>query len=197
MKLSAKERETQRVDKRSLTSKQPILAAIDFSSHSRRALIWAGGMARLLDTSLVVLHVVHDPAGQPGYYVTVKKQKKHLRRIEEAAGEMMSDFLARIPEKHRGLLDGADSRMVTGLPVTRILEMAEKTDAQMIVVGCQGRNGLSHLLLGSKAQRVARLSRVPVMIVKDEKPGSATSLPQQMRQLGEDQAIESQLDRGG
>ena len=48
----------------------------------------------------------------------------------------------------------------------RILEVAEKSGAQQIVMGSLGRSGLSHLLLGSKAQRVVQLSPIPVTIVK-------------------------------
>ena len=36
----------------------------------------------------------------------------------------------------------------------------------MVVMGSQGRTGLDHLLLGSKAEQVVRLSPVPVLIVK-------------------------------
>ncbi len=53
-----------------------------------------------------------------------------------------------------------------GLPATRILEVAHALGAQLIVMGSRGRTGLSHLLLGSKAQRVVQLSRIPVTIVK-------------------------------
>jgi nucleotide-binding universal stress UspA family protein len=57
--------------------------------------------------------------------------------------------------------------LVVGLPVNRILESAEKIHARMIVMGSQGRTGLAHALLGSKAEQVVRLSPAPVMIVKD------------------------------
>jgi len=37
----------------------------------------------------------------------------------------------------------------------------------MIVMGSQGRTGIAHMMLGSKAEQVVRLSPVPVTIVKD------------------------------
>ena len=157
------------VPKKTDSAKQPILAAIDFSDYSQKALLWAARLADTIGAPLVVLHVVHDRAAQPGYYDQVKKQKKHLRRIEEAAAEMMEDFLAKMRQEHPGLLDEMDPRLVVGLPVTRILEVAEKCGAQMIVMGSQGRTGLSHLLLGSKAERVVQLSAIPVTIVKHSK----------------------------
>ena len=38
--------------------------------------------------------------------------------------------------------------------------------ASMIVIGSHGRTGLSHLLVGSKAERVVQLSTIPVTVVK-------------------------------
>jgi nucleotide-binding universal stress UspA family protein len=60
-----------------------------------------------------------------------------------------------------------ETRIVTGLPVTRILETAENIDARMIVMGSQGLTGLAHLLIGSKAEQVVRLAKIPVTIVKN------------------------------
>jgi nucleotide-binding universal stress UspA family protein len=39
----------------------------------------------------------------------------------------------------------------------------------MIVMGSQGRTGLVHAMLGSKAEQVVRLASRPVMIVKTAK----------------------------
>jgi nucleotide-binding universal stress UspA family protein len=52
-----------------------------------------------------------------------------------------------------------------------IVAIAVDRGAQRIVLGTHGRTGLSHLVLGSVAERVARLSPVPVLIVKEDKPG--------------------------
>jgi nucleotide-binding universal stress UspA family protein len=60
----------------------------------------------------------------------------------------------------------AKALLVVGTPVTRIVEVAEKEKAKMIIVGSHGRTGLANLLVGSKAQRVVQLSPVPVTVVK-------------------------------
>ena len=39
---------------------------------------------------------------------------------------------------------------------------------QLIVVGGRGRTNLADLLLGAKTERVARLAKIPVAIVKAE-----------------------------
>ncbi len=148
---------------------RPILAAIDFSPFSETALLWAARAAKSFGVPLMALHVVHDPSSAPGYYQHEKKRKKHLKRIEEAAEEMMEEFLERMSKKHPKLLGKLDNRLVVGLPITRILEVAEDIDAQLIVMGSRGRTGLPHLLLGSKAEKVVQLSPIPVTIVKNAK----------------------------
>ena len=153
------------------TKARPILVAVDFSPFSEAALLWAARTARCFEAPLVALHVVHDPASAPGYTQHVKKRKRHLKRIAEAADEMMSGFLKEMTARHPKLLADLDHRLVVGLPITRILEVAEEIDAQLIVMGSRGRTGLPHLLLGSKAEKVAQLSPVPVTIVKNSDAG--------------------------
>ena len=60
----------------------------------------------------------------------------------------------------------AKSLLVVGTPVTRIVEVAEKKQVDMIIIGSHGRTGLAHLLVGSKVERVVQLSPVPVTVVK-------------------------------
>jgi len=149
-------------------SRGPVLVPVDFSPYSAAALVWAAEICDCMGAPLIVLHVAHDPESAPGYYLR-SKRKKHLRRIEEAAEEMMEEFLHEVARDNpdAAQLQELESMLVHGLPVTRILEVAKKIDARMIVMGSQGRTGLPHLLLGSKAERVAQLSPVPVTIVKD------------------------------
>lgn len=149
--------------------KQPILVPVDFSGYSKMALEFAAELADTLKSPLTVLHVVHDLGQAPGYY-SVKGRKKQLRRMEDVATEMLEEYMLDMRKEfpNRAALKEAETLLVTGLPVNRILEMAKKTNARMIVMGSQGRTGLSHVLLGSKAEQVVHLSPIPVMIVKAE-----------------------------
>jgi len=147
---------------------KPILVPVDFSSHSETALLYAAELAETLGNQLVILHVVHDPGDAPGYY-SVKGRDKQLHRMEDVATEMLDEFFHNMLKEHSGLpaLKAATTMLVVGLPVNRILESAEKIHARMIVMGSQGRTGLAHAMMGSKAEQVVRLAPVPVMIVKD------------------------------
>ena len=60
-----------------------------------------------------------------------------------------------------------------GIPDREIVRLGKELGADWIVLGTHGRTGLSHLLLGSVAERVVRTSPVPVLTVprEDHKPG--------------------------
>jgi nucleotide-binding universal stress UspA family protein len=152
--------------------RRPILVPVDFSEHSEAALREACELSKGIDAPLVVLHVVHDPGDMPGYYTRVTK-KKHLMRIEDAAAKMFETFLKSTAKKNPDCkkLKKVETILVSGLPVTRILEVARKINARMVVMGSRGRTGFQHVMLGSKAERVAQLCPVPVTIVKAEGEG--------------------------
>jgi nucleotide-binding universal stress UspA family protein len=143
----------------------PILVAVDFSRGSEAALAWAVDAAIAFEAPLIVLHVVHDPAEAPGYYVP---RDGRLEEIERVAQDMMEEFvrdarkrLPRFEDVHR-----VETEVVVGLPVTRILEVAKRRGARLIAMGAQGRTALGDVLLGSKVERVTRLSPIPVTVVK-------------------------------
>ncbi len=148
----------------------PVLVAVDFSKDSRAALVWAARQAELEHTSLVVLHVVHDPAASPGFYR--KPDEKWLRSMTDVAEEMMESFLAELKLEHPELaaLGAARSRLVSGLPAGRINEVAMEVGAKLVVIGSRGRTGLDSILLGSVAERVAQTCSLPVVIVKAPSP---------------------------
>ena len=106
----------------------------------------------------------------PGYYGQVTKKKK-LQRIDDLAQEALEAFMHDTIKDHpdNQILRKAQTALVIGLPTSRILEMVEKTGASMVVMGSQGRTGLKHFMLGSKAEQIVRLCPVPVLIVKKHK----------------------------
>ena len=148
-----------------------LLVPVDFSAYSEKALIFASGLARCLQAELVVLHVIHDPTEAPGFYAQQGRKKKYLQTMEEAAEEMMAAFLKKMRKAFPDQvpIKKATPLMLTGTPVKRIVEVAKKKQAHMIIIGSHGRTGLSGLLLGSKAGQVVQLSTIPVTVVKTSK----------------------------
>ncbi len=149
-----------------INSNSPILVAIDFSDDSEAALLWANNYAKCTDSALIILHIIHDPADAPGFYFN---NGELLKPLSDAAKLMADDFMKTMFEKHPSLtnIHTAEVTLLKGLPPGRIIEFAEKKEAQLIVLGSCGRTGLSHILLGSVAERVAQLAKIPVVIVKN------------------------------
>lgn len=143
-----------------------ILVAVDFSKDSEAALRWACNYADKVGAEVLVLHVVHDPIEMPG--ARASSETDALRPLEDRAAEMMAKFTADFTDANPDLKSPATLKtwLVSGIPETRILEVAKRIDACMLVVGSRGLTGLPHLLLGSKAERLAQLSPRPVTIVK-------------------------------
>lgn len=150
------------------SGKPIILAPVDFSDHSQAALVQASDYASKMQAKLIVLHVVHDPGEMPGYYSTLVK-KKRATRMQDVAAEAFQDFMDRTiaANPSNEALVESGRLMVIGLPVTRILEVVQHIEPIMVVMGSQGRTGLKHLVMGSKAAQVVQLCPVPVTIVKN------------------------------
>ena len=138
-----------------------ILVAVDFSDSSQKAMELALELAEKFDARLLVLHVVHDPADSPGFYSSKKAGKKVLKNMEQAAREMMDEFVARQERKW----EKAEPRIVPGLPAEEVVRVARAEKVDLAVVGTRGHTGVKRLLLGSVADKVIRACRCPVLSV--------------------------------
>jgi nucleotide-binding universal stress UspA family protein len=58
-----------------------------------------------------------------------------------------------------------ETKVASGLPHEVLLKQAQRTKADLVVVGAQGLNLAEALLIGSTAERVMRKSRIPVVMV--------------------------------
>ena len=61
--------------------------------------------------------------------------------------------------------DDYESLLVSGLAYDEIIKQAQHANADLIVLGTQGRTGLDHVLFGSTAEKVVRKSPIPVLTV--------------------------------
>lgn len=139
-------------------STQPVVAAVDGSDDSLRALEWALDAAHRREAPLRVAHVRQyalwgrpdmAPAGLPA--AEDDPVLGLVRgRLEGRTGLPAVDFVA---------LDGAPGAVLPELGAT----------AQLLVLGSRGRGGFSSLLLGSNSLAAARDAECPVVVV----PGPA------------------------
>ncbi len=143
------------------TNRRRILAPIDFSELSREALNVADRIAVQRDAELVVLHV--HPIVQTAFLDMTYTEPP------EKLSESINTLEAKTSEWASGLKTPASrimQKVVIGGPVEEIA--AESESAGMMVIATHGRTGLTHFLMGSVAERVVRLSKCAVLVVKKD-----------------------------
>ena len=143
-----------------------ILVAVDFSASSVAAVKQALDVATRFDAQILLLHVLHDPAEAPGFYSSKKAGKKVLKNMEQAASEMMAEFV----DQHLKKWQKVEARIAPGLPAEQVVRLADTERVDLVVMGTRGQGGLKRLMLGSVADKVIRACSCPVLSVRgDEK----------------------------
>ena len=138
-----------------------VLVPFDFSEYSEKAFTWALAMAEKWRSRLLLLHVVPMPSYPPmlmGTYFNVVEFEASLRADAEARAK---EFLGKVGNS----TVQTDAKIFIGEPFGDICRVAAEEKADLIVMGSHGRTGLSHVLLGSVAERVVRHAPCPVLVV--------------------------------
>lgn len=150
------------------SARDSLLVPVDFSECSRSALIYASRLIEGTRTPLLLLHVIHDDVRRPGLYRNHDSYRM-ARPITDVAAEMLESMLRGLRNKNPELraLHAAHTLLISGLPGKRIVEVAEREQAAMIIMGTHGRSGFAHMLQGSVAEYVTKYARVPVMTLKN------------------------------
>ena len=148
------------------TEISPILVPVDLSATSKEALLLAAQLAGQSSQPLVILHVAHDDIHQPNIYPR-RNSTEQMLPLEEIAERALQNFMAQMRKQYPEsvILANAGMMVISGLPATRIPEIARKTGASLVVMGGNGRTSLSKLIAGSVSEKVIRQSPVPVTIV--------------------------------
>jgi nucleotide-binding universal stress UspA family protein len=143
-----------------VTSSKTILVPVDFSKGSDRAVAQAEQLAQALHAQIELFHAYQLPVfALPDSTVTVSPT--YVSDLTDRAQRELN--------RHRDALLGrgvqASARLLEGNPADAIVEHAQQIGAAMIVLGTHGRSGFRRFLLGSTAERVVRMSTVPVLTV--------------------------------
>jgi len=145
-----------------LVNMERILFATDFSEPARHAQQYAVSLAEQFGAELHVLHVIPStpmplpdaatPWVVPEPAITPQIDEARIRMTHDLGDDCSTDFLV-------------VQKVVIGYAVDEIVGYAKEHAIDLIVIGTHGHTGLSHLLLGSVAETIVRLSECPVMTV--------------------------------
>ncbi len=138
----------------------PILIAVDLLPHSSPALQHGFALAQQHRVPVVVLHVVHETAENAGFYRS-RNRRNSTTPMLDIAGSMLRELLEceleQLPFNGRHI--ELKSRVIQGVPATRIVEVADRLDACCIVMASSGYSGLAHLWFGSVVDSVRKRTR--------------------------------------
>ena len=143
-----------------------ILVPSDFSECSGQAMRYGLELARKFDATLHLVHVVQDPATQP--WATEGFAMPLLEVTEEWLKEAETRLTASVPEADRSRVRVSS---LLGAVYPEVLRYAQDEEIDLIVMGTHGRGGVSHLLLGSIAEKMVRRSPCPVLTVRHPQHG--------------------------
>jgi nucleotide-binding universal stress UspA family protein len=150
-----------------------ILVPVDYSEHSVASVRVATDLAKQLGATVDIVHVWDRPTYVSDAVMVRRPGEEHRSLadlIRENAESDMNEFLARL-DLPAGV--AVTHRMCSGEPAQKLVEEARTGGYDLIVVGTHGRAGVLHLLLGSTAERLIRLSPVPVLVVPPKGRGQA------------------------
>lgn len=148
-----------------------ILLPLDGSATALDAVRWAIHLVRGGLKSSFVLANVQEPIHL--YEVVLAHDADVLKRASAAAG-------LHALEAGKALVSAVgiefEREVASGDPAHTIVDIAERFECDLIVMGARGSGLLRSALLGSVSQAVLHASAVPVMIVKPQEAGEG-SLP--------------------
>jgi nucleotide-binding universal stress UspA family protein len=136
-----------------------ILVPTDFSEPAREATDYALGLARAFGASVTLFHVIEDPVV---YVPALGGYMPQPKEFEDFSDVALAEWV--VAEDAPGVTIHREWKH--GHPVSSILEFAIEHGCDMIVMGTHGRGALSHLLIGSIAERIVRKAKCPVLTVR-------------------------------
>ena len=148
-----------------------IVLPTDFSAHAEPALEAALELARRYGATLTMLHVVtlweSDPANPAWRFPAIPDE--YRKAMIDAAEKQL------VGQRQRGEQQGVriETMLARGFdPAAEIVRTArEDVHADLIVMGTHGHTGLTHLLLGSVAEKVVRTFDGAVLTVRMRREG--------------------------
>lgn len=137
-----------------------IVCAVDFSKRSAAELEYAVSLAERVGARLTVLHVIDLPPEIPQQRAGGLAEYRRAR-FEQARGWMQDLVGTSVHERC-----AVDELLLVGTPSREIVRIAAEQNADLVIMGVQGRGALNVMFFGSTTQHVVRYATCPVLTVR-------------------------------
>jgi nucleotide-binding universal stress UspA family protein len=145
-----------------------ILLPVDGSPYSESAIAYAVEIARLFGSTIHVLRVVDTPSA----YAMLSR---HMEAV--ATGDILDEIIAsmrreateyveELAETLRSEGINVKTVVLEGYPGEQVIEHERRGFYQLVIMATAGRSGVSRVVFGSVAERVLKMGRTPVMMIR-------------------------------
>jgi universal stress protein A len=139
-----------------------ILVPVDFSSSSNKAFLFARDMVDCWKGELHLIHVMDTDFLSGAVHITIEPLDESVAKWEKRAEIKLK---AIYHDKDGPELSG-EIHIRKGKPHEEILKLADELEVGMIVIGSHGRKGLERAIFGSVAEKVVRMAKTHILIIK-------------------------------
>ena len=138
-----------------------VVAGVDGSDGSRRAAEHAAAIARHWKAKLLLVTVVRTPEGWWGIGGAPPSPEALSAALIEGQQKILTEI-----EEHLDL-EGVEHETIEELgdPVSRLVDLCDQTDADLLVIGRRGAGLAERIILGSVADRLCHLANCPVLVI--------------------------------
>jgi nucleotide-binding universal stress UspA family protein len=141
---------------------QKILFPIDFTESVEPLLPWLSTFADKFGAAVYVLFVTQDFSGFDSFYVP----HGNIQSFQEEALAGARKKMAAVAQEYLKGFARLETRVMSGAPAEKIVELARQEKIDLIIMGAHGRAGLERAIFGSVADKVVRSAPCPVLTIR-------------------------------
>jgi len=143
-------------------SMRKILVPVDFSSSSNKAFLFAREMVKCWEGELHLVHILDTDFLSGAVHITIEPLDESVAKWKKRA----EDKLKAIYHDEEGPELTGEIHIRDGKPHEEILKLADELEVGMIAIGSHGRKGLERAIFGSVAEKVTRMAKTPILVIK-------------------------------
>ncbi|MGD9137830.1 MAG: universal stress protein [Desulfobacterales bacterium] len=144
-----------------------ILFPVDLSESSTKMVPYVQTIAEKFESKIHILFAARVFEYFASIYVPHPSINKFEKEIIEGAEKRLYEFM----DEHFSEFPNTKTAVVAGDASEEIIQYIDDHSIDLVIMGTHGRKGMDKIIFGSVAERVAKTSPVPVMVVNPYKTG--------------------------
>jgi len=153
-----------------MSAYKQIVIAVDLTDDSQKVCRRALEITKGNKVNILLVHVVEyiyqmGISYDPMFYPSMEDLSENEEQLIKSAKEKMAALIKEMPVPEAVSFENS---VISGIPKTEILRLAEEKQADLIVCGSHGRSGFE-LLLGSTANAILHHAPCDVLAVRTKK----------------------------